>query len=123
MLLFNMHSKAISTNSWITKILDFTVVIITSRTNSGRTAFMTHSTSPLFTEICHGTIFVSFLYIVARSSGIRFIVSCDADLISCGSFWDLLVPFFSVYYCQGAPLPVHNIILVGSDQVLYVVYL
>ena len=86
-----MHSKAISTNSWITKIEDFTVVIITSQTNSGRTAFITHYTSPLLTELCHGTIFVSFLYLVARSSGIRFIVSYDADLIFCGSFWDLLV--------------------------------
>ena len=59
MLLFNMHSKAISTNSWITKIEDFTVVTITSRTNSGRTAFITHSTSPLLTELFHGIIFVS----------------------------------------------------------------
>ena len=60
MLLFNIHSKAISTNSWITKIEDFTVVIITSQTNSGRMAFITHSTSPLLTELFHGTIFVSF---------------------------------------------------------------
>ena len=93
MLLFNMRSKAISINSWITKIEDFTVIIITSQTNIGKMAFITHATSPLRTELCHGTIFVSFfLVLVARSSGIRFIVSCDADLIFCGSFWDLLVP-------------------------------
>ena len=91
MLLFDMQFKAISANSWITKIEDFTVVIITSQTNSGRTAFITHSTSPLLTELCHVTIFVSFLALVARNSGIRFIVSCDADIIFCGSCWDLLV--------------------------------
>ena len=83
MLLFDMQFKAISTNSWITEIEDFTVVIITSRTNSGRTSFITHYTSPLLTELCHGTIFVSFLDLVAHSSGIRFIVSCDTDLIFC----------------------------------------
>ena len=92
MLLFDMQFKAISANSWITKIEDFTVVIITSRKNSGRSTFITHSTSPLLTELCHCSIFVSFLDLVARSSGIRFIVSCDADIIFCGSFWDLLVP-------------------------------
>ena len=60
MLLFDMQFKAISANSWITEIEDFTVVIITSRTNSGKMAFITYSTSPLLTELCHGTIFVSF---------------------------------------------------------------
>ena len=123
MLLFNMQSKAISTNSWITKIEDFTVVIITSRTNSGRSTFITHYTSPQLTELCHSTIFVSFLDLVARSSGIRLIVSCDADLIFCGSFWTFSFPFLSVYYCQLAPLSVHNRMLVGSYQVIYVVYL
>ena len=88
-----MHYEAISTNSWITKIENITVIIITRRTNSGRSTFITYSTSPLITELCHCSIFVYFLDLVARSSGIRFIVSCDADLIFCGSFWDLLVTF------------------------------
>ena len=70
MLLFDMQFKAISANSWITEIEDFTVVIITIRTNSGRTAFITHSTSPLLTELCHGTIFVFFKALVACNSGI-----------------------------------------------------
>ena len=89
-----MQFKAISANSWITEIEDFTIVIITSRTYSGRTAFITHSTSPLLTELCHGTIFVFFLALVARNSGIRFIVSCDSDLIFCGSRRYLLVLLF-----------------------------
>ena len=92
MLFFDMQFKAISANSWITEIEDFTIVIITSQTYSGRMAFITHSTSPLLTELCHGTIFVFFLALVARNSRIRFIMSCDADLIFCGSRWDLLMP-------------------------------
>ena len=68
----------------------FLLRILLSISSYART--ITHSTSTLLTELCHGTIFVFFLALVARNSGIRFIVSCDGDLIFCGSRWDLLVP-------------------------------
>ena len=40
MLFFDMQFKALSSNLWIIEIEDFTIVIITSRKNSGRTAFI-----------------------------------------------------------------------------------
>ena len=63
-----------------------------------------------------------FLALVARNSGMRFIVSCDAISYFADHVGTFSCPFSSVYYFQLAPLTVHNRILVGTYQALYVVY-